>query len=1272
MWTFQYKHGDRPLEGYTIQRAAGRGGFGEVYYALSDSGREVALKVVTGYQDIELRGISQCMNLKSPHLVAIFDVKRNAEGKPFVIMEYVSGANLRQILDENPAGIGEQKAAFFLREIGKGLSYLHECGIVHRDLKPGNIFYENGYVKIGDYGLSKAISPTQHSGQTVTVGTVHYMAPEIGAGKYDRSIDIYALGAVLYEMLTGTPPYLGSSPSEILIKHLSSEPDCRNISEPFASVIKRAMHKDPAQRFQSVQEMVEAVFGAEHVRQSVSVFSPESLSMVAQRVAGKVAVPAGGGSGGSGRVGSSGPQPAEYRAQDRRARAGRGGEPAAEAGPDSSDMWEKLGSWVDDFGRQVGKNRLAGLMDAPSPPANDVLSRSNRATIAIAITALTALAAMLLVRGNWAQAVAQLVFCAVIPWSTALGALAACKFVLNRADQESPFVRKLIGGVFMSVPAALFSMPAWLAGGLGPTLLAVLLALSLFDVRHWLRPDRSERVDFWSFAFWSALLAAILAGMLDGSGKVAMLSAGSAALVMQLLAPWDRGRAAKRWRYDPVAEEYVERTPSEEPTAVGQGLPPPIPSASPTRITLAASFGRPEPEGGYAFVPAHGGFRFAWGIIGLLLLGAGIITTVATGMGLTNPNDFAPMLATGVALMPVGLFTLLQSARSRNYGLVNYVLLPVVRILCFGSIVASAVAMGNAKELRSDETVIGLIFIIMPALVLIGSLFLTGKRPRTELAADRQEPTAGASPFYRSWAVGLASVLFLLGVGGLHRFYVGKVASGIVWLLTVGLFGIGQIVDIILILTGHFTDADGRKVVRWTKKTALPPWTPIGPAAAGVSPAAAAIPGVGAAVAGASEAARAALRQIDELGLNRSANSRSAVGATARQVVGGVLSAVAALLVFGGVLFGLGAALDVPLMLASGLPNPSVRRDLDRLFNENPSQGYLVELESGMRLSPMPPDAPVPPGSRGLSPRGPGTLKLGPDGKVVTRTAGGHFVLIDSADLIRALEIAGRSDLSKGRSGRELADPEEIELALRELESRMKALQAGLEEIKARSEPWTRRVGFLASTGTLAFHTDPTVHDVELENPMQRDARKRVVRRDGGAPSWEQFGSAIARTFQSAAERGKREMEQRRVRAFAHTGALETATLGVAAEPERSWERLMKIGSIAAALALGGAGLLAMMLGRRFSGGVHMLRGLAGVGALAGMIVLVAVAFEARATWPAVAALNAAKQFPAMIESFVAGWSMPPAISAVVALVIGLTLLAWPSNSGRRGEVTGP
>ncbi len=281
MHTYQYQPGDQPLPGYTIKSAAGHGGFGEVYYAVSDSGREIALKAVQGYEQIELRGIRQCMNLKSPHLVTIFDVKHNDKNQPFVLMEYVAGPSLRDLIDESPGGLGAQKTAFFLREIAKGLSYLHDCGIVHRDLKPANVFYENGYVKIGDYGLSKAIAADHHQSQTVTVGTVHYMAPEVGGGRYDRGIDIYALGVIVYEMLTGKVPFAGETPSEILLKHLSSEPELDAIEEPFRGAISRAMAKDPQQRYQRVSEMVETVFGEDRIKQSMASFTAADLSMVA-------------------------------------------------------------------------------------------------------------------------------------------------------------------------------------------------------------------------------------------------------------------------------------------------------------------------------------------------------------------------------------------------------------------------------------------------------------------------------------------------------------------------------------------------------------------------------------------------------------------------------------------------------------------------------------------------------------------------------------------------------------------------------------------------------------------------------------------------------------------------------------------------------------------------------------------------------------------------------------------------------------------------------
>ncbi len=282
---FHFEQGDRPLEGYTIQRGVGRGGFGEVYYATSDGGKEVALKYLRENPQIELRGVSHCLNLKSPHLVAIHDVRQSEAGDHFVVMEYVSGPSLRDMMNAEPSGLGAQKAAYFLREMGKGLAYLHDRGIVHRDLKPGNIFYEDGYVKIGDYGLAKMMAASQHSGQTVSVGTVHYMAPEVGSGVYDRTIDIYALGVILYEMLLGRVPFSGSTMGEVLMKHLTAQPQVDALPQPFPQVIRKALAKDPKDRYQSVQEMLAEIFSVEALHQSVAAFEPASISTVAAHAA---------------------------------------------------------------------------------------------------------------------------------------------------------------------------------------------------------------------------------------------------------------------------------------------------------------------------------------------------------------------------------------------------------------------------------------------------------------------------------------------------------------------------------------------------------------------------------------------------------------------------------------------------------------------------------------------------------------------------------------------------------------------------------------------------------------------------------------------------------------------------------------------------------------------------------------------------------------------------------------------------------------------------
>ena len=256
---FAYATGARPLDGYTIKRGIGVGGFGEVYFALSDAGKELAVKRIQRNMDVEVRGVTQCINLKHPNLVSLFDIKYDDEGQAWVVMEYVSGDSLKDALDCNPNGMPVSEAYDWFQGIARGVAYLHDQGIVHRDLKPGNIFLDGEVVKIGDYGLSKYISCSRRSGQTESVGTFHYMAPEIGKGVYGKEIDVYALGIILFELLTGRVPFEGESSQEIIMKHLTADPDLSPVPAAFRSVIKRSLLKDPAQRISSVAEMLAEV-----------------------------------------------------------------------------------------------------------------------------------------------------------------------------------------------------------------------------------------------------------------------------------------------------------------------------------------------------------------------------------------------------------------------------------------------------------------------------------------------------------------------------------------------------------------------------------------------------------------------------------------------------------------------------------------------------------------------------------------------------------------------------------------------------------------------------------------------------------------------------------------------------------------------------------------------------------------------------------------------------------------------------------------------------
>lgn len=271
---FTYPPEARPLEGYTIKRAIYRGGFGEVYFAVTDAGREVALKLLQNNAEVELRGVQQCLNLSHPNLVTIFDVKQDKDGDYWILMEYVPGETLDGAIRRFPQGMPVETVRKWLPGLAAGVSFLHSRGLVHRDLKPANIFIDNGVVKIGDVGLSKFIAPSQKSAQTQSVGTVYYMAPEIAKGRYGKEVDVYAAGIILFEMLTGQVPFDGESTGEILMKHLTSQPDLNKLPPRLQKVIGRALLKDPEQRYRSLDELKVAFDNAVLGRPDLEITGP--------------------------------------------------------------------------------------------------------------------------------------------------------------------------------------------------------------------------------------------------------------------------------------------------------------------------------------------------------------------------------------------------------------------------------------------------------------------------------------------------------------------------------------------------------------------------------------------------------------------------------------------------------------------------------------------------------------------------------------------------------------------------------------------------------------------------------------------------------------------------------------------------------------------------------------------------------------------------------------------------------------------------------------
>jgi serine/threonine protein kinase len=262
---------------YKILSMVGIGGMGEVYRANDPRiGREVALKILPAQfsEDADrLRRFEQEARaaglLNHPNIVAIYDAGSES-GSPYLVSELLQGQSLRDKLNGNPLPF--RKAVEYALQIARGLSAAHEKGIVHRDLKPENIFItREGVVKILDFGLAKLTHPDP-SGASVSetetgivMGTVVYMSPEqVRGAKVDHRSDIFAFGAILYEMLSGKRPFQGESQIEVMHAIIKEDPpELTSISAAIPPsmdrLVRRCLEKSPDQRFQSSSDLAFAL-----------------------------------------------------------------------------------------------------------------------------------------------------------------------------------------------------------------------------------------------------------------------------------------------------------------------------------------------------------------------------------------------------------------------------------------------------------------------------------------------------------------------------------------------------------------------------------------------------------------------------------------------------------------------------------------------------------------------------------------------------------------------------------------------------------------------------------------------------------------------------------------------------------------------------------------------------------------------------------------------------------------------------------------------------
>ena len=276
----QELHHARRLARYRLKARIGHGGMSEVWLAWDDAlKRDVAVKILDRSASTDAEAIARfereamaASGLQGPHSVRVYDFGASDDGVWFIAMEHLEGIDLATLVEDN-GPVQADRAVRFVRQASAALSEAHEAGIVHRDVKPENLFVcrvgnNPDFVKVLDFGIAKIEGADE--GVPTMAGRVHgtpaFMSPEVCSGeRADARSDVYSLGAVLYYLLTGKPPFVGASSAAVMMAHVRTAPTPPStvvaVPPEVESLVMRCLAKDPASRFANASELEVALAG---------------------------------------------------------------------------------------------------------------------------------------------------------------------------------------------------------------------------------------------------------------------------------------------------------------------------------------------------------------------------------------------------------------------------------------------------------------------------------------------------------------------------------------------------------------------------------------------------------------------------------------------------------------------------------------------------------------------------------------------------------------------------------------------------------------------------------------------------------------------------------------------------------------------------------------------------------------------------------------------------------------------------------------------------